>query len=268
MLIFLNILAIFALLFLLFIFLCAPAARKHPDRSILKGAYIAHRGLHNIKEGVPENSLPAFKKAIEKGHAIEIDIHLTKDGEIVVFHDDDLKRVCSDPRKIEEMTLSELKELKLSDTENRIPTLKECLNLVDGKVFLLIEFKVVKGNTKKLCETADKILKSYEGKYFIQSFYPQVLNWYKKHRPDICRGQLSATFKGESLAKVLLGKQVLNFLGRPDFASFKHEDSRSPFYRFVLLLGAEPVGWTFRSKEDLWKKKEPFSAFIYENFIL
>lgn len=267
MLILAYFLGISSFLLLVLIFLCSPADRKHPDREILENSYIAHRGLHHLKNGVPENSLSAFKKAIEKNLPIEIDLHLTKDGEVVVFHDDDGKRACGVEKKIEEMTLSEVKSLRLFGTDEQIPNLQECLDLVCGKVFLLIEFKVVDNNTKSLCEAANKILTEYKGKYFIQSFYPQILYWYKKNAPEVCRGQLSATFQKESLAKVILGKQLLNFIGRPDFISFKHQDNASLFFRFAVFLGGFPVGWTFQSKEELKKNKKRFRTFIFENLL-
>jgi glycerophosphoryl diester phosphodiesterase len=257
---------IFSLCFLLLLFLISPASRKHPDRNLLKGAFIAHRGLHNKKAGIPENSLLSFQKAIEKGFPIEIDVHLTKDGEIVVFHDEDTKRMCGIEKKIEACTLSELKELELLSTDQKIPTLQECLELVDGRVFLLIEFKMVNSNTDRLCEKANEILSKYKGKYLIQSFYPQVVRWFRIHRPDLCRGQLSGGFSLKNPAKFLLGKQFLNFIGRPDFISYEHQFSQSVFFRFATFLGAAPVCWTFRSKEELMQNGKHAETWIFENF--
>ena len=255
-----------ALFFLFFLFLICPAGRKHRDRELLGGKFIAHRGFHNKKEGIPENSLLSFEKAIEKNLPIEIDIHLTRDGKVVVFHDDNTKRMCGIDRKVEEYTLEEIKKLKLLSTDQKIPTLEECLELVDGKVFLLIEFKVVDGNAKELCKAANEILLKYKGKYLIQSFYPQVLHWYRKNRKDICRGQLSGGFKLKNPAKFLLGKQLLNFIGRPDFISYEHQFAKSYLFRFAIKLGAAPVGWTFRSKQELEQNGEYVETWIFENF--
>ena len=198
---FLIALGVILIIALVYLFLISPSLKRHKDEEKLKGLYIAHRGLHNIDNSIPENSMLAFKKAIEGGFAIENDIHLTKDGEVVVFHDDTLTRVCGVEGKVEDKTLAELKELNLLGTNEKIPTLRECLELVGGRVPLLIEFKVVGGNAKALSEKANEILKDYEGLYFVQSFYPNVLSWYKKNRPDICRGQLSTAFKGEEFYK-------------------------------------------------------------------
>ena len=266
MIYFISVLGLFSLVFLFFIFLTSPANRKHQDRALLEGTFIAHRGLHNLENGIPENSLPAFLEAIKKNRPIELDIHLTKDEKVVVFHDDNVKRACGVDQNICKMTLEEIKKLRLFGTEYQIPTLEECLDLVNGKVFLLIEFKVDQNNTKKLCEKANEILSNYSGKYLIQSFYPQVLFWYRRNQKDVCRGQLSADFSIINFGKFLVGKQLMNFVGRPDFASFKYQDRSSPFFRLVVLLGAVPVGWTFRSKKELDKNRKYFHSYIYENF--
>ena len=126
------------------VFLIFPSNKNQEDRKILKNSFIAHRGLHNDK--FPENSLSAFENAVKNGFAIENDIHLLADGNVVVFHDDNLKRMCGDDKKINELTLEEVKQYRLKGSDEQIPTLKECLDLVDGKVPLLIEFKC---NSKK-----------------------------------------------------------------------------------------------------------------------
>ncbi len=266
---FIIISAVILLLISLFVFAIAPAARKHPDREKLGGIYIAHRGLHGISKGsdgkmIPENSLAAFELASQKGLAIENDIHLTKDGEVVVFHDDSLLRMCGIDKKPEDMTLAEIKELTLADSEERIPTLKECLDTVKGRVPLLIEFKSADPSYVKLCEAADKILSEYKGVYWIQSFYPLVLFWYRKNRPEIMRGQLSTTFPKGEFKKKLLGALMYNFLARPDFISYEHIHGKYFFRRFCAFLGGFPVAWTLRSKEEIEGAKKYFKTFICE----
>ncbi len=255
----------------LYLFLLFPALRRHPDRFLMRGMYVAHRGLHAAKAGIPENSLKAYALAKELGFCVEIDIHLTKDGHIVVFHDDTTLRVCGKDMRIEECTLEELKALTLLDTDERIPTLEEVLVLVDGKVPLLIEFKSVYGNSKALCTAADKILSSYQGKYIVQSFYPPVLYWYRKNRPEICRGQLSQNFirhKGErSLPKILAGWLLMNFLSRPDFVSYNFKDAGCFSRNLCAALGAFPVAWTIRSEKELATAKTLFATYIFEDFL-
>ncbi len=260
------VLCILIFLALLLIWAILPCRRNHSKLKYLKGLHIAHRGLHNNDAGIPENSLLAFKEAINNGFAIENDIHLTKDNQVVVFHDDTISRMCGINKKIKDMTLDEIKELRLLNTSETIPTLKEFLELVDGQVPLLIEFKY-EGNTNTLCSKANEILENYKGLYFVQSFHPQILHWYKKHNKKICRGQLSAKFKGEGFVKRIAGLLILNFLSRPDFVSYDLKDKNYFPFKLVKKLGAFPVGWTFRSQKEEDGCKEDFNTFIFENYI-
>lgn len=256
-------LLVFLLLFLIF-----PSGRRHSALDILSGLKIAHRGLHDINKGIPENSLAAARSAVKAGYAIENDIHITSDGEVVVFHDDTLDRACGVSGKIEDKTLSELKELYLFGTEEKIPTLKEFLEEVKGEEVILIELKCSNKTYKSLCVAADKILSDYKGKYIIQSFYPLALCWYKNNRSDILRGQLSGSFPGKPFYAKLLSSLVYNFLSRPDFVSYEIEHSGNIFRRLVTLLGALPVGWCFKSIDSYKKYSEHYKTYIFENFIL
>ena len=120
------------------IFLLAPRLsgrkRVHP----FLGVKWAHRGLHDKKRGIPENSFPAFRAAIEAGDGIELDVHLTKDGQLVVFHDDTFERICGRRGRVEDTSYEEMQKYRLAETKERIPLLSEVLQLVDGKVPLLI----------------------------------------------------------------------------------------------------------------------------------
>ncbi len=259
------ILSVLWLVLVLFLVLVFPAWRHHPQREILRGAFVAHRGLHDAAR--PENSLPAFDAAAKAGYIIECDIHLTADGEVVVFHDDTLTRMCGVDGRVEEQTLSALKSLCLKNSDEHIPTLRELLALVDERVPLLIEFKIHKGNTAALCEAAEKILEEYNGEYIIQSFYPTVLRWYKKHRPDVCRGQLAEPFLKESFKHKLVGCLLFNVIARPDFVSYGYYGAWHPCLRLCTLLGAQPIGWTFRSQQEIEHHRKDFEGFIFEGFI-
>lgn len=258
---------IFVLVFLIVTVLFLIFPSKFNGKSIfVKSKFIAHRGLHS--ESVPENSLKSFIEACKSGYIIENDIHITKDDQVVVFHDDNLKRMCGVDKKIEDLTLKEIKEYNLLNTNEKIPTLKECLDTVDGKVPLLIEFKCLDTKTgNRLCVEANKILSKYNGEYAIQSFYPFVLNWYKNNRPDVMRGQLASAFYKENLSKKLLGAMLFNFLARPHFVSYEYKYKNNFFLRLCILLGAYPVAWTYRKQEDIDLTKDVFKNFIFENFI-
>lgn len=274
-----GILGAAALLFLLLVILILPSLRRHPDRALLDGRFIAHRGLHDVRitraDGstdprslAPENSLAAFDLAASERYIIENDIHVTRDGEVIVFHDDDLFRMTGVHGRPEDMTLEELKQLRLGGTEQQIPTLRECLDLVDGRVPLLIEFKCTNMPTcDRLCAAAVPILDGYEGKYLVQSFFPFVLTYYRKHRPAICRGQLASGFFHDKLYMKLLGCLILNVTAKPDFVSYDHKDAAHLCRRLCTALGAHSVGWTFRSEEELEENGRWFSTFIFEGFI-
>lgn len=252
---------------LLGLFLICPGLRRHPAVARMQGRYIAHRGFHDQTPRTPENSLAAFREAIRRGYAIENDIHLTADGQVVVFHDDTLQRMCGVEGRPEDWTLAQLRQLSLAGTAERIPTLQECLALVDGQVPLLIEFKCgTVSDARRLCAAADAILSGYTGEYWVQSFFPFVLQWYKQHRPEVCRGQLSAGFYHERLSHRLLGCLLFNFLGRPDFISYEHTNARNVFLRLNIRLGAHPVCWTLRTPEELERAKSRFRTYIFELF--
>ena len=113
------------------------------NASFLTKKVIAHRGIHS---NYPENSMMAFKKAIQKGYPIELDVQLTKDNEVIVFHDATLKRMCSINKRPGSFNVKELKQVCLDDTDQSIPTLKEVLKVVNGKVPIIVELKKTNKN--------------------------------------------------------------------------------------------------------------------------
>lgn len=253
-----------------YLFLTFPSVRKHEHRPNGQKIFVAHRGLHSISDGIPENSMPAFSNALAHGYSIEIDIHLTSDGKVVIFHDDNLERACGIDKIIENTPYSELSQLSLFGTKCRIPLLEDLLNLVQGKVPLLIEFKCVHNNYKQLCVAANRILQNYTGKYMVQSFNPLALHWYKKNMKSIYRGQLSKNFsRGTSndFISSLLGSLLLNFLSRPDFISYNIKHTSFLPRRICIGLGAASAGWTFKSKQDLEKYEQKYDIIIFENFL-
>jgi glycerophosphoryl diester phosphodiesterase len=259
-------------LFLLYLFLIFPSRRHHPDLDLMDGRYIAHRGLHDMSppggRATPENSLAAFCAAAEAGYMIENDIRITADGQVVVFHDDTLNRMCGVDGIPESMTLAQLKELRLAGSDQTIPTLQECLDAVGGRVPLLIEFKCTSlSDCHRLCEAAAPILDHYQGKYLVQSFIPLVLRWYRKNRPHVCRGQLAAGFYREKFYMRLLGTLLFNAMGRPDFISYDYRNARNISRRFCTALGAHPVCWTLHNQEELDESRQWFRTFIFEDYI-
>ncbi len=190
----------------------------------LKNTYISHRGYHSM-EGAPENSMEAFTRAMEEGFAIELDIHFSKDHQVLVFHDDDLERMTGYSKKIIDCTWDEIRSLKLLNTKETIPLFKDVLELVNGKVPLLIEIKN-RGKVGKLEKKINELIKGYKGDFAIQSFNPYSVGWFKDHAPKILRGQLSGNFDNENLAfykKYLLKKLLLNHVSKPHFINYDIE---------------------------------------------
>lgn len=172
-----------------YIYTIMPRVIRKPDKSAFQTRFFAHRGLHENGTAHPENSLPAIRRAVEEGYGIEFDIQVTKDGVPVVFHDFTLRRMCGQKGRVCDYTLQELSQFRLLDCGERIPTFKEALKAVDGRVPLIIEMKMEYFDLR-VCRAADQLLREYKGVYCIESFNPLVLLWYRKNRPDVMRGQL------------------------------------------------------------------------------
>lgn len=148
---------------------------------------IAHRGLYN-NTTIPENSLSAFKTAIAKGYAIEIDVQLSQDGELVIFHDHDLERITGQSGKIKDTVYTQPQQYKLLQTLETIPTLKQTLDLVQGQVPLFIEIKN-SGEAGLLEQKVHQLLRGYQGPVMIVSFNAKSLEWFRLNAPDLYRGQ-------------------------------------------------------------------------------
>lgn len=238
------------------------------NNEFLRKPLFAHRGYFNNVD-IPENSIPAFKKAIRYGYNIELDVHLTKDKKIVVFHDFNLKRMCKINKKIEDVTYDELIKYNLLDTKYKIPLLSEVLNLIDGKVGLLIETKVLKNNGK-LEELLSNYLDNYNGEFAIQSFNVYSIYWFKKHRKKYLRGLLSSDFKTFNISnlKKLIGKTLLmDIILKTDFISY---DIRALPNKYVENKKNKKVilGWTVRTKEEYLKYNKYCDNLICENMNL
>lgn len=265
------ILIILIILVALYLFLIAPRMFGKPDRTPLYGVLYAHRGLFDNKTDAPENSLPAFRKAVEAGYGIELDVQLSKDNVLVVFHDASLKRMCGADGNVWEYTLEELQQFKLADSNETIPTFKDVLATVDGKVPLIIEYKLDVPQTK-VCELANEMLSTYNGPYCIECFHPLAVMWYRKHRPDVVRGQLcmeywkEENFKGK-LSFLFLSYLVTNVVTRPDFIAYKHSDASNLSRRIAAKLGALSVCWTIKNQEQFEEAKKHFDLFIFDSFI-
>ncbi|GAB6167623.1 glycerophosphodiester phosphodiesterase [Clostridium carnis] len=234
----------------------------------IKSVKIAHRGLYNNKEGIPENSLSAFKKAVENNVAIELDVQLSKDKKVVVFHDYELTRMTGISKNISDLNYIDLLDLKLLGTKEYIPTLDEVLTLVDGKVPVLIEIKN-EGKVGEIEAEVYKIIQGYKGEMAIQAFNPYVLSWFRKNAPEIIRGQLSGGLYDsdmEPYKRFILSNLLLNFESKPAFISYDINYLPKSFIEKQRKKGVPVLGWTIKSNADYEKAKLNCDNIIYEEY--
>ena len=225
------------------------------DNNFLINNVIAHRGIFDNKI-VPENSLRAFEKAIRKKYIIELDVHLTKDKKIVVFHDDVLDRMTNKKGKIKTYTMEELSNTKLLNTGYTIPSLKEVLNLVNGKVPLLIEMKY-DNKSFELPRLLIKELKDYNGLVAIQSFDPFLVSYFRFHKNNYLRGLLI----DRKIASHILFLKFGILISKPSFLSVQkslYNNKEINKYKNKKNI----ISWTMKSKEDIDKYKDKYDNLI------
>lgn len=264
-----SVAAALLVLFLIYVFLSATTRRRRARLKEFAKAKYAHRGLHNDTRA--ENSLSAFRAAVDAGYGIELDVRLSADGEMVVFHDDTLERVTEGEGRVDSKTLSELRTLHLSETADTVPTFAEVLSLVDGRVPLLVE---IKEDAMKYCVTEKcvEMLREYKGEFIVESFNPLALWRFRRLMPDVPLGILSHNYLKEKKYRkpmyALLHFFCLNFLSRPDFVAYDHRHFHTAPFAFQRRL-FRPVlfAWTVRSLDD--EKiaiKRGFDTVIFEKY--
>lgn len=261
--------ALFLTFCVLYLFALSPRLSRKREMRRYRHTMFAHRGYHCLEKGIPENSMAAFRAALNRGYGIEIDLHLTKDGRLVVFHDDTLERMCGRPDIIERLTYKELKTCRLCGTSETIPTFEDVLSLVEGRVPLLIELKIP-DSSLQICEKAYQRLRQYSGPCLIQSFNTLGIRWFRLHAPQILRGQLSSNLTRDPLKEAWLLRFMVkhllaNFLGRPDFISYNLNDL--PIINVWILkhIFNIPVAvWTLNTPDMLYRGKQYFDMQIFE----
>lgn len=265
----------------------------------------AHRGLHDRDLGIPENSLSAFRRARDLGFGVELDVHLTADGQLAVIHDASTRRMCGRALTVEKSTLQDLRELCLDGTDERIPTFDEALSVFDADcegdadpLPLIVEVKTEGAAWPRVAELCHKTMDELDChcvSYCVESFDPRVLVWLRRHRPEVVRGQLSkdylAATSAKSAASARTGEKsvpahrqalasvctaardaaatsmVANSLARPDFVAYKFADRATPAFRLVQALGAKPVFWTIKNPQDLAAAETEGGVAIFEGFV-
>lgn len=228
----------------------------------------AHRGLHDPEGTRPENSLAAFEAAVDQGFGIELDVHLTADGHVVVTHDDDLGRVTGRPLSVTGSSLAHIAALRLGATDERIPTLARVLDLVAGRVPVMVEIKNVQREAGDLEPAVAAALDGRPGPHCIASFNPRTVGWFARHRPDVVRGQTSSSYAGVQapyLVRRLLAAMAANRWTRPHFVSYELSALPNVWCDRWREAGGALVTWTVRSPQDVVKARAVADTAIFEH---
>lgn len=253
-------------------FLMMYTRRQEPDFYGLAGYAYAHRGLHDVEKHIPENSMLAFRLALEKGYGAELDVRITRDGELVVMHDESLLRTAGVDREVHDCTLAELRGCRLEGTQERIPLFREVLELFAGKAPLVVEAKTYKSNCPVLMAAICKLLDEFpQLQYCIESFDPRVPFWLRRRRPEIIRGQLSLNFfrerNGQNLAVMfIMTNLLLNFLTLPHFIAYKFRHRHTLSLRLCRKLwGVQEFGWTVVDDSEIREARADRCLMIFEH---
>lgn len=254
--------------FLLWVFL-VHGKRAEKERIAPFQRPYAHRGLYDC--GIPENSLPAFLRAAALGFAIELDVQLSSDGEVMVFHDYTLDRMCGVEGKLSETPTDVLKKLSLDGTEYGIPTFREVLDAVGGRVPLLVELKG-ESTDSSLCPRVAALLDGYCGEWCVESFNPMLLRWFYKNRRGAVRGLLVTDLRkekreGSKLLNLLLTAECLNVLCRPMFLAWDRKYPNGRALRFNRTCGIASFVYTVRDPEEYSALLARGNAPIFEHFV-
>ena len=231
---------------------------------------IAHRGFFDNKCEYPENSLPAFQRAVDANFGIELDVQMTTDGKLVVFHDGTLHRMCHEDKMLTDMSYKECQQYTLKHSHQHIPLFEDVLKIVDGKVPLIVEIKS-EGKPIETVEKTCKMLEGYKGVYVMESFHPGVVRWLKVNKPDIIRGQLSQDYSNEEgmnwFEKTILTNCMLNWYTKPDFVAYDfHCREFTTFKRMCKLYQFKKVCWTIKDDLQLEMAHEIFDVCIFDSF--
>ncbi len=256
-------------------FAVMPRVWNKPDLSEIKRYDYANRGYRGIDNKVPENSLAAYRAAIEHGYGILADVRITRDGVPVLFADSRLERMTGGNGTIENSTIEEIRALTLNGSEEKIPTLEEALQLIDGQVPVVLDLRVESDNYYSLCDQVCEVLDVYEGVFAVQSTDPRVLGWYKKQRNEYIRGQKVdyAHKSGSEIQNILwdflCSSLLLNFLVAPDFVSSGITQRINPSLILCRLIYRIPrMNWTVRTMDEYEKVRTDGAMAVFEDIEL
>lgn len=255
-----------------YLYLIYPGSSRKEALKPYEKTYIAHRGLFNNFD-VPENSLLAFKKAVDNGYGIELDVQLTTDDKLVVFHDDSLYRMTGIDKNLIECSFEELQEYRLLQTEEKIPLFEDVLKVLTPKTPLIIEIKP-EGRSIETTRRVAEMMKSYDGLYNMESFDPRVVRYLKENEPQIIRGQLSYNSVSDPNAhhplsiRFICTNLLTNFYNRPDYIAYDVNNYRNLSFLIVSrIYRTECVAWTVKSDKEFEKIRKYYNCYIFDSYI-
>ena len=233
---------------------------------------IAYRGLHDSNAGIPENSLAAFDAAAMAGYPVELDVQLSADGVVMVFHDTNLDRLTAERGPIGARTVSELERLLLLGTTEAIPTFSDILRIIAGRVPVIVEIKNDRNPVGPLEAATHNCLKEHGTTNFtVQSFRPESLAWYVAHAPEIVRGQLAWNAENNGTGRThgrpaMLRRLMFDYLSRPDYISYDIAALPYPPVARARRAGLPVIGYTAHSETE-WLHAMPYvDGIIFEGF--
>lgn len=259
------------LLIVIYLYLIKPNTSRKEKQKPFEEVYLAHRGLFNNID-IPENSLVAFKKAVENNYGMELDVQLTSDNKLVVFHDASLKRMCGIDKNLTDCSYEELQNYKLLNTEYTIPLFVDVLDVIKPTTPLVIEIKP-EGDCIKTTKETVKLMKAYDRTYSMESFNPYVVKYLKENHPEIIRGQLAHNYFVHNkelsfIEKFILTYLLFNIKTRPDYLAYDITNMNNLSFRICSkIFKSECVAWTVKSNEDLAKARNYYQCFIFDSFI-
>lgn len=234
---------------------------------------IAHRGLHDASAGVLENTASAFAAAMAGSYAIECDLQITADGEAVVFHDETLDRLTSAKGLVKQRTTAELKTIPITASADRMQTLGELLDQVNGRVPLVIELKSHWDADTRLAERALKVLEPYAGPYAIMSFDPDAVAAVAELSPHTVRGitadkTTDKYYNALPLQRRIAMRQFSHISRtRPHFVSFYFRDLPFAPVQSIRAAGHPIITWTIRSKAEEALARRYSDQVTFEGYI-
>ncbi|MBB3658591.1 glycerophosphoryl diester phosphodiesterase [Rhizobium sp. BK650] len=227
----------------------------------IKELPVAHRGYHDLNNAIWENTLSAFSRAVEAGFAIECDLHYASDGVPVVFHDEDLERLCNLKGDVRERTSKELGLIAVGGTRDKVPTLKQLLNLVQGKVPLVLELKGREADDEGFAEAVLEVLEGYDGKVALMSFD----HWLLKDLKDLnAPYPVGLTANGNTSEEYATHEKAMG-LGL-DFISYYYADLPNPFIAGQRDKGIPVITWTVRDEEARKRTFDNADQMTFEGF--